>query len=332
LATVSTSGSSGMGTTIVTRLRFLVAVNAAAGENATVRRLELRRLLLGCAAPFLLMQPWIARAQDAIAVNRAESVAHLKVGGGVAYPRFSRQQGVDGQVELKMLIGTDGLVKQATAISGPKELQAACLEGVRKWQYIPFTRGGKPVEAIATTVMFFRLGKDFNPESHTGGVFRDAFQRCQKAVSDQAPAAELCERAVSLRTPLPIDVMSQAQDESGILLARAYLQAKRTQEAVAAAERAVAFITENGAPAVMTMAAYGVAGQAKGVAGNLNGSDKDLEQAEEYGQLAIAQQHKESLPQAQHLLQAMLNLHAKVLTALHRDSEAQSKLREAAKL
>ena len=126
--------------------------------------------------------------------------------------------------------------------------------------------------------------------------------------------------------------MSQAQDESGILLARAYLQAKRTEEAVAAAEQAVAFITKIGAPDVMTMAAYGVAGQAKGIEGNLSGSDKDLEQAEEYGQLAIAQQPKQSLPQAQHMLQAMLNLHAKVLTALHRDSEAQSKLQEAAKL
>lgn len=321
-----------MGTTIVTRLRFLVAVNAAAGENATVRRLELRRLLLGCAAPFLLMQPWIARAQDAIAVNRAESVAHLKVGGGVAYPTSARLQGVEGRVEVKMLIGADGRVKEATAISGPKELQAASVEGLRNWQYIPFTRGGKAVEAIATMPVLFGIGNGSNRESRRNAIFLEAFERCQKAVGDQAPAATLCEKAVSLSMPPAVDETVDARRESGILLARAYLQAKRTPEAVAAAEQAVAVIIENGASAIQTTAAYLVAAQAKAVEGDLHGSDKDLEQAEEYGRLAVANPGKWSSRDAQHKLQAMLNFHAKVLTALHRDGEAQEKLKEAAAL
>jgi tetratricopeptide (TPR) repeat protein len=282
-------------------------------------------LVAGCAGA-------ACRAQEPIEVSRAESEAHLKV-GGVVFPQLTSQRPIDGQVEVRMMIGADGLVKRAIAISGPNVLQGPTVEGVRKWQFIPFTRDGKTVEAIATTVVSFRISGGFHQESQTARAFKDALPRCDKAVNDQAPAAvSLCERAVSLRTPRVFDGSGDAQSESGILLARAYLQAKRTTEAVAAAEQAVTFLNENGGAAVQTMAAYLAAAQAREAEGNWDGSDKELEQAEEYGRLAVANPHKRSVPEAQHKLQEALRLHAEVLTALHRDAEAQAKLKEAAAL
>jgi TonB family protein len=62
------------------------------------------------------------------------------------YPPNAKAAHIQGTVRVQVLIGTDGKVKNATALSGPQPLQAAALENVRQRQYQPTVVGGKPVE------------------------------------------------------------------------------------------------------------------------------------------------------------------------------------------
>jgi protein TonB len=47
---------------------------------------------------------------------------------------------------VRVVIGTDGRVKNATALSGPPPLRAAALENVRQRVYQPTLVNGRPVE------------------------------------------------------------------------------------------------------------------------------------------------------------------------------------------
>jgi TonB family protein len=62
------------------------------------------------------------------------------------YPPNAKAAHIQGTVRVRVLIGTDGKVKNATVLSGPQPLQAAALENVRQRQYQPTIVGGKPVE------------------------------------------------------------------------------------------------------------------------------------------------------------------------------------------
>ena len=62
------------------------------------------------------------------------------------YPPTSRRLGEQGTVLLRVLIGADGSVQQAQLkkSSGYDRLDAAALETVRKWRFVPGKRGGVP--------------------------------------------------------------------------------------------------------------------------------------------------------------------------------------------
>ncbi len=62
------------------------------------------------------------------------------------YPPNAKAAHIQGTVRVRVLIGTDGKVKNATVLSGPQPLQAAALENARQRQYQATQVGGKPVE------------------------------------------------------------------------------------------------------------------------------------------------------------------------------------------
>jgi outer membrane biosynthesis protein TonB len=49
-------------------------------------------------------------------------------------------------IKLKIVVGKDGHVISAQAISGPPEAYKACEDAVRKWTFKPYLVLGKPVE------------------------------------------------------------------------------------------------------------------------------------------------------------------------------------------
>lgn len=73
------------------------------------------------------------------------------------YPPVARQMKIAGHVEIEAVVGADGSVASAKAISGNPMLTQPAVSAVEKWKFTPFTSNGEPTKAIVT------LGFDFRP-------------------------------------------------------------------------------------------------------------------------------------------------------------------------
>lgn len=72
-----------------------------------------------------------------------------------SYPPLARQTRVSGIVRVQAIIGKDGKVKRANAVSGPPLLRLAAVEAVLRWQYSPATLNGEAVETETTVDINF---------------------------------------------------------------------------------------------------------------------------------------------------------------------------------
>jgi protein TonB len=75
------------------------------------------------------------------------------------YPDAAKQQGIQGTVLLKAVIGADGTVRELRVINGHPLLAPAAIEAVKRWKYRPYYVKGKPVEVETTVTVSFRLEK-----------------------------------------------------------------------------------------------------------------------------------------------------------------------------
>lgn len=73
------------------------------------------------------------------------------------YPREAREARIQGEVELDIVIGFDGTVEEAVALSGPAELLDSAVAAVRQWRYRPTLLNGQPVRVITTVVIHYQL-------------------------------------------------------------------------------------------------------------------------------------------------------------------------------
>lgn len=73
------------------------------------------------------------------------------------YPEAAREQHVQGPVELEVLVGTDGLVRRVTTISGEPLLISAATDAVRQWRFKPHELNGKVVEFETRVTVNFAL-------------------------------------------------------------------------------------------------------------------------------------------------------------------------------
>jgi hypothetical protein len=64
-----------------------------------------------------------------------------------------------GELQLKALIGADGLVKQVTVLSGNPKLAEVGMRAVRQWHYAPYQVLGNPVE-VETQIKMNFFGED----------------------------------------------------------------------------------------------------------------------------------------------------------------------------
>ena len=92
----------------------------------------------------------------------------IRIGGDVAaanlvaqvppqYPREAKWARVSGTVSFNAVIGTDGLVKNLTLVSGHPLLVKASLEAVRQWKYKPILLNGRAVEVVTRIDVTFSL-------------------------------------------------------------------------------------------------------------------------------------------------------------------------------
>ncbi len=77
------------------------------------------------------------------------------------YPRLAQMAGLEGSVDVNLLITQKGEVKIAKVIrsSGYKILDNAAVEFVRKLKFIPAKKKGKPIEVWVSRTMKYRLAK-----------------------------------------------------------------------------------------------------------------------------------------------------------------------------
>lgn len=73
------------------------------------------------------------------------------------YPQIAKSARIEGTIELRAVIGTDGRVRQLDVISGPALLRKAALDAVSHWIYKPPVLNGESVEIVAPIAVVFRL-------------------------------------------------------------------------------------------------------------------------------------------------------------------------------
>jgi TonB family protein len=73
------------------------------------------------------------------------------------YPSLAGQAHVAGVVRVEAIVGADGKVKKAMAISGPPLLRQAAVEAVMRWVYRPTLLNGQPAEATTQVDVDFTL-------------------------------------------------------------------------------------------------------------------------------------------------------------------------------
>ncbi len=79
---------------------------------------------------------------------------------GPTYPAISRWLREEGSVRLRLTIGIDGSVIDASVVSssGFQRLDEAAMRWVRRnWRYEPAMRGDMPIEATSEVTLTFRL-------------------------------------------------------------------------------------------------------------------------------------------------------------------------------
>lgn len=62
------------------------------------------------------------------------------------YPEQARENGIEGAVVLKVLVGIDGSVENVHTVSGDPVLAGAAEYAVRQWRFRPYTANGRPTE------------------------------------------------------------------------------------------------------------------------------------------------------------------------------------------
>ncbi|HLJ50355.1 MAG TPA: M56 family metallopeptidase [Bryobacteraceae bacterium] len=111
-----------------------------------------------------------ARPTSAVQPQTAGTPQRIRVGGNVqatkliyksdpTYPEHARQQGVEGSVVLRAVVGIDGSLMSVEPLSqtADSELVQAALDAVRSWRYEPTLLNGAPVEVVTTITVNFRL-------------------------------------------------------------------------------------------------------------------------------------------------------------------------------
>jgi TonB family protein len=73
------------------------------------------------------------------------------------YSREAKKLHVEGNVELRVVVGTDGNVQNVSLVSGLPLLAPAAIDAARQFRYKPAMLNGQPIETVQTVDMSFKL-------------------------------------------------------------------------------------------------------------------------------------------------------------------------------
>ena len=101
----------------------------------------------------------VQRAPDpALVSERSKSSAPVAISRHAPkYPEVAREQGVEGTVIVRFVVGPDGTVERVKIIKGHPLLDSAVTAAVRSWRFRPGTYEGHPVAMWRSARFPFRL-------------------------------------------------------------------------------------------------------------------------------------------------------------------------------
>jgi TonB family protein len=73
------------------------------------------------------------------------------------YPDEARQERIQGDVLLQVVIDTQGNIVKIKVVQGDSVLVAAALDAVKQWKYKPYILNGNPVEVETTIRIQFHM-------------------------------------------------------------------------------------------------------------------------------------------------------------------------------
>jgi protein TonB len=118
------------------------------GNIATPAGIPLSAFPLPWAAPPDIPQP---------RVGGQVSEAQILTQTSPEYPLAAKQARVQGAVVVRAIIGVNGHIKSAKALSGPSLLQNPAVAAVKRWVYKPATLNGAAVESETRIELKFEL-------------------------------------------------------------------------------------------------------------------------------------------------------------------------------
>lgn len=95
-----------------------------------------------------------------VIVSKGAQAAKLIYKVEPRYPALARQIRLEGNVELRAIIATDGTVQNLEVVSGHPLFIEATLQAVRQWRYQPTLLSDKPVEVQTYITVIFRLSRN----------------------------------------------------------------------------------------------------------------------------------------------------------------------------
>ena len=94
------------------------------------------------------------------------------------YPEFAKAAGLNGEVAVEIVVGENGKVISATALSGPVLLRQAAINAALGWRYVPARVDGVPVQAVGRiTFRFGMLDEDRNGQVKANGKAQNSSSR-----------------------------------------------------------------------------------------------------------------------------------------------------------
>lgn len=96
-------------------------------------------------------------------------VLNVKASGELpAYPEKAKGKGIEGQVEVQVLVNEDGEVIFANPLSGPEELWAESVKAAVAARFPPMTLAGSPAKITGRLIYDFKDGKVTMPYRKKG--------------------------------------------------------------------------------------------------------------------------------------------------------------------
>jgi len=164
------------------------------------------------------------------------------------YPPIAKAARVQGIVEINVVIGSDGKIKEDHVLSGPAMLQQAALDAVRQWTFKPFRFNGSPAPVSATFEIPFQIDKPgegpTKEQQEAAQAWFPASDKCRKALqaNSSEDAMTSCQQALDFALKAGD---TNSSDQLGLMLSRQYyghalILAGRFEEALAAENAAIA--------------------------------------------------------------------------------------------